>query len=216
MDPLLFDSPLPADLAEDGAWWSIYERSFPQEEREPRDVILRSLEATVGLAFRARRASVTIAIATTHLLLHPPAAFLVYLAVDPQHRRSGVGAAMLEFAWSESAERLRKRGHDPLGLIWEVDPPGMAEDPTEETQRHRRVAFFQRQGGLLLSRPYHQPPVNGTRAVPMRLMMRPAPGLAPPARPVIEALVHAIYFEKYGAINRLPDQTLQDLLSVPA
>jgi hypothetical protein len=83
----------------------------------------------------------------------------------------------------------------------------------EELLRRRRVLFFQRQGGAILSRPYRQPPVNGTEPVPMQLMYRPSRGVTMPDAATVEALVRAMYFEKYGWVNGIPSQTLQGLLT---
>lgn len=181
-------------LAKDQAWWDIYRESFPDYEREPADVILESLRRGAGLAFRSRRNTTTIGIATTHLLLNPAAVFLVYLAIASPHRGAGLGHELLEFAWSTSAAGLRERGREPLGMVWEVDPV------------EGRLAFFQRHGGVLLPRPYLQPPVNGVEPVPMQLMFRPSGNGKLPDAPATEALVQAMYREKYEAVNgvRLP------------
>lgn len=208
----ILDCPSAEELAEDQRWWAIYVDSFPPEEREPQSVILDSLRASVGFAFRARLRGRTVGIASTHLLLQPAAAFLVYLAIDEQQRSSGYGGSLLEYAWSASAKRSRERGYSPLGLIWEVDIPGAAATPAEKLLRQRRVAFFQRHGGILLPHIYRQPPVNGTEAVPMQLMFRPAPGVPPPGDQTIDALIRAMYLEKYGTVNKLPRKTLEDLL----
>jgi hypothetical protein len=68
-DETRFDCPAADELAEDKESWRIYEESLPAEEREPIDVILDSVRRSVGAAVRARRAGVTVGIATTHLLL---------------------------------------------------------------------------------------------------------------------------------------------------
>jgi hypothetical protein len=198
-----------ADLAGDPDWWRIYEDSFPPAEREPAEVVLRSLRASVGLAFRAHQDGVTVGIATTHLLLRPAAVFLVYLALDRARRNAGLGGTLLEYAWQTSARRLEEQHSPPLGLVWEVDDPTAAVGQAEDLLREGRIAFFRRHGGVELPRPYRQPPVNGTETVPMRLMFR---GSAVPDALGIEALVRAIYFEKYGAVNQVPEEILQDLL----
>ena len=210
-DDIRFDCPAADELAEDKESWRIYEESLPPEEREPSEVILDSLRRSLGAALRARHAGVTIGIATTHLLLDPAAVFLVYLAIDSRYRDAGNGAILFEYAWSSSEGQLRGRGYNPLGLIWEVDDPKEAGNPNEELLRRRRIRFFQRQGGAILSRPYLQPPVNGTEPVPMQLMYRPSQGASMPDAVTVEALVRAIYFEKYGGVNGVPSQTLQSL-----
>jgi len=198
-------------LTADEAWWQIYEDSFPAAEREKQEVIVRSIDRGVGMAFRRRRQGVTIGLATTHLLKDPAAVFLVYLAVDSNQRNQGTGGELLQGAWEAGAERLSQQGLEPVGLIWEVDRP----EPTagDAGARLRRIAFFERHGGKLLDRPYMQPSLDGTTPVPMRLMLRPAGGNGIPERETIESLVRAMYFEKYGAINEIDGSTLEDLLT---
>jgi hypothetical protein len=211
-----FDCPTADELAGDKESWRIYEESLPPEEREPFEVILGSLRRSLGTALRARRGGATVGIATTHLLFDPAAVFLVYLAIDNRCRDVGIGTMLFEYAWSSSEGVLRRRGYNPLGLIWEVDDPREAGNPGEELLRRRRIRFFQRQSGLILSRPYRQPPVNGTEPVPMQLMYRPSHGVTMPDATTVEALVRAIYFEKYGGVNGIPSQTLQGLLTLPS
>lgn len=199
------------ELRVDEAWWRIYDDSFPPHEREPRDVILESVLRRVGMAIRARRDGVTSGLATTHLLKDPAAVFLVYLAVARTERNRGLGAELLEGAWKAGADRLRTEGLQPLGLVWEVDPPQVAAG-AEAGERQRRIAFFQRRGGKLLQRSYVQPPVDGIAAVPMRLMLRPTEGEEPP-KETVDALVREMYFEKYGAINGIDRSILEGLLT---
>ena len=198
------------ELRVDENWWRIYEDSFPASEREPAEVILESVLRGVGMAFRLRREGMTFGIATTHLLRDPAAVFLVYLAVAHGERGRGAGRELFEAAWESGAARLRSEGLPPLGLIWEVDPPDPAA--ADAGARRSRIAFFQRNGGQLLGRPYRQPPVNGVTAVPMSLMFRPVEGEGTPSPKEIEALVRAIYFEKYEAINKIDTSILDNLL----
>jgi hypothetical protein len=199
------------ELGVDEAWWRIYEDSFPAAERESRDVIVKSIVQGVGMAFRARRLGATIGLATTHLLNDPPAVFLVYLAVAPGERSQGTGGEVLESAWEVGVRRLIGQGLQPVGLIWEVDPPNSTAG--DAGARMRRIAFFERHGGKVLDRPYQQPPLDGTTPVPMRLMLRPAVDREVLAAQTVEALVRAMYFEKYGAINGIDQRVLEGLLA---
>ena len=208
----MIDSPGADELAADRDWWNIYDTSFPLEERESREVILESVRSSKGMAFRVRPGGRTIAIATTHLLQTPPAAFLVYLAVDANYRDGGHGGRLLDYAAAKSADRLRELGSEPLGMIWEVDPPGVASDHAEEALRRRRIAFFQGRGGVLLPRAYWQPPLDGGAPVRMQLIFRPENDSPPPDPATVEALVRAMYFEKYGAMNAIPRHVLEELL----
>jgi hypothetical protein len=96
-------------------------------------------------------------------------------------------------------------------LIWEVESIDQPAGCEELKNRERRIAFFRRHGGRLLLRPYFQPPVNGPVPVPMSLMYRAAEGDAAPDAVLIDRLVCAIYFEKYGAINGIPSDILHQL-----
>ncbi len=207
-----FDCPAAEALAQDHLWWEIYRDSFPANQREPAEVILDSLRKQVGLAFRVRVNGATAGLATTHLLREPPAVFLVYLAMDRGRRSAGLGGALLEYAWARSAARLRQRGLEAIGLIWEVDAPHPGGEAAETSLRERRIAFFRRHGGAVLERPYLQPPLDGITPVPMQLMFRPAENTGALDAAAVKALVYAIYFEKYRAINQIPQATLQRLL----
>jgi hypothetical protein len=201
------------DLVRDQSWWEIYQDSFPANEREPEGVILESLRNRVGVAYRARSNGATVGLGTTHLLLEPAAVFLVYLAAGREHRGEGLGADLLELAWRDSTARLVDLGLKPQGMVWEVDPPDFPADPAQMTLRKRRIAFFQRHAGVPLNRPYFQPPLAGGDPVPMQLMFRPGANMPLPDGEMVRALVKAIYLEKYGAINKIPESTLTELLA---
>ncbi len=202
-----FESVGIAELAQAPEWWKIYTDSFPPEEREPATVILDSLATGAGLAFRARRGGATVAIATTHLLLRPAAVFLVYLAVESGSRGAGTGGRLFQYAGAVSARRMSESGVEPLGIIWEVDLPDRS---AADDCHRRRISFFERHGGVLLPSPYRQPPVNGSESVAMRLMFRPAAGIMPDSA-TIQALIRAMYFEKYGGVNRIAAEALERL-----
>ena len=210
------DCPSADELVADRRWWSIYEESFPSSEREPPVVILDSLRRGLGLAFRARQRGVTVGLATTHLLVDPPAVFLVYLAIAPDRRGRGAGGALFQEAWRESSACLVQRGLAPLGLIWEVDPAEPGVPSVEVDVRARRLAFFRRQGGVLLPRPYAQPPVDGIAPVRMQLMFRAPPGGRLPSLDLEKNLIRAIYFEKYSALNGIDQAILRVLLEQDA
>jgi len=193
----LIDCELVASDAVDADFWRLYDGAFPAEEREPREVILGAARSGAGVLARAHEGGRTVALASAHQLLDPEALFLVYLAVAPELRGRGVGKRLFEFTcgnWSQ--------------VIWEVDLPERAGDDLERARRLRRVRFFEHTGGRPLAHPYAQPPLGPELPpVPMLLMARPQPD----AR-LTERLVRAIYFEKYGRQNRIPEATLHALL----
>jgi len=209
---LFFTSLTASDLLSDGSWWEIYNEAFPLTEREPPQVIVSSLEMGVGQAFAARSNSKTIAIATTHLLKNPPAVFLVYLATKKRLRGRGSGGELLEHAWKSGCQKLSEQGFLVTGLVAEVDAPDQSDDREEKHVRERRIAFFARHGAELLARAYTQPAVDGTTTVPMRLVFRPAEGFESTDSTFTDALVRAIYLEKYHAANGIAKESLTSLL----
>ena len=196
-------------LSRDQGFWNIYRGSFPACEQEPEAVIATSVRLKTGMAFRSVLSGATIAMATTHLLRRAPAVFLVYLAVDAGQKGRGTGGNLLEFIHADA--RLSAPGG--LGLVWETERPEDAGDESERTVRERRLAFFQRHGAVVAARDYRQPALDGVAPVPMNLLFRPAePGSSlEPAH--IQALIRAIYFEKYGELNGISTRHLEDLLA---
>ena len=174
------------EVESDAPLWALYDTAFPAEEREPRSVTHAGLERGLVDVLRLRSTGETLGFAIVHRLVEPEAAFLVYLAVAPNARGKGLGAALFE----EVARRSRG------GVVWEVDRPAMASDAAERALRERRQRFFERLGGRIVFSDYLQPALHGPSPVPMALMAFGAALSAP-----VEALVHALYFEKYAALN---------------
>jgi GNAT superfamily N-acetyltransferase len=204
------DLPTVAALSADAAWWELYVAAFPPAEREPPAVILRSIDGGGGAALRARSDGRTVGLATIQLLRRPAVVFLVYLAIDDSLRGRGMGGRLLEAAWEAGRSRFLEAGTTTIGMVWEVDIPRQTPAGDAGCAESRRVRFFQRHGGRLLAEPYFQPPVNGTVPVPMQLMYRPAD--AQTGVPSAADVVRAIYFEKYGPANGIPDGVLSRLL----
>jgi len=198
----------PAPLRADEEFWRLYQASFAPAEREPAEVIVRSIERGPGFVLRAQAEGRTIGLATGQVLDGPAATFLVYLAVDPAWRSKHLGSALFEAADRLGASRLEDRGRKPTGIVWEIDDPAADVDATEVATRRKRLRFFENLGGTTLAVPYLQPPVDGTTEVPMLLMFRPCQERQSPDRDEISALIRAIYYEKYRAINEIPLTTI--------
>lgn len=210
MDALIFETLSIDQLDTDSDWWRIYDDTFPSTEREPRDVIRKSLRMGIGIAIRGQRSGRTIAIATLHLLRDPPVAFLVYLALDEHARGRGDGGRLFEFAFGVARDATQSG--EIRGMVWEVEIPQRAASNVEREQRERRIRFFERHGGQLLTGPYLQPPVDRIAPVPMRLMYRPSDDARIDA-PATASLIRAIYFEKYGNVNGIAHDVLGELLT---
>ncbi len=203
------------EVRADTRWQHLYATCFPPEETEPLDVIMKSLERDIAVALRARDGHETVGLSFVHMLESVPAGFLVYIGVDPDRRSKAVGSELFRASVRETETYLRRRGREPEGLIWEVDMPGQEGLPPDEREkRERRIGFFSRpeHGGQVLDASYMQPPLaEDAPSVPMHLMFRPsAPGMLPD-RPKLEAIVRAMYEEKYGAMNRISTEVLDEL-----
>lgn len=212
---ITIEAATPAELRDDAGFWQLYATSFAGAEREPAEVILRSVEQGPGFALRALADGRTVGLAAGHVLEEPAATFLVYLAVDPLWRSRHVGRALFDEADRSGAARLIERARVSSGIVWEIDDPSADVSPSERNVRQGRLRFFEKLGGRMLETPYLQPPVDGHTLVPMRLMFRPALGQELPAGAATEKLIRAIYFEKYHAINKIPSSTLERLARIP-
>ena len=203
----------PAELRDDAGFWQLYATSFATAEREPAEVILRSIEQGPGFVLRALADGRTVGLAAGHVLEEPAATFLVYLAVDPAWRSRHLGRALFDATDRSGAVRLIERGRVTSGITWEIDDPAADVNPSERNVRQGRLRFFEKLGGRMLETRYFQPPVDGHTLVPMRLMFRPAVGQDLPTGVATEKLIRAIYFEKYHAINKIPSSTLEGLVT---
>ncbi|WP_207420809.1 GNAT family N-acetyltransferase [Desertivirga brevis] len=195
------------NLREDHDWWMIYYYSFAAEERESELVILKSVATGTGMAFAAKDGNLTKGIATVHLLKEIGTIFLVYLAILPSERGKGIGSRFFRFIEKSATKKLENLGLEPLGMVWEVQKSEFALD-NHSNESDLRRAFFEKNGGSLLSSRYVQPPVDGISFVEMDLMVKPK-GLI---HPHPNALVEAMYYDKYHGVNEIDKETLDRLL----
>lgn len=204
----------PHELIDHEDWWQIYESSFPPEEREPREVLIRGANPELGRVIEAQCDGKTVGIATLSFLKTIQAIFLVYLAVRNDIRGEGIGKYLFKEACNISTGSLAEQGYSPCGVIWEVEMPNETGiTPAQQTLRKRRIEFFERLGGELLTMDfqYHQPPLEGgLSAVPLDLMAYRLNGsvLFPDAHEIVKS----IYQEKYVAINKIEQKVVDQLL----
>src|SRR4030095_1386358 len=133
--------------------WSIYESSFPPDERgslAQQEALLK--EPAYHLIAAYENDSLMGFISSWELDF----TFIEHVAVKEHLRDRGAGTKLLHAFLSE-----RKK------VILEVEPP-------ENDLKKRRIAFYKRIGFRLNSFPYLQPPYGpGKSAVPMALMSYP-------------------------------------------
>jgi len=209
---IAYESETAQELARDTEWWEIYHDSFPAGERESREVILLGVHHGVSLAIRAKSGDKTVGLANIHLLQEPASVFLSYIAVIPSMREHHIGAALFEHAWQIGRDALLRKTKSPIGYVWEVEDPALAANAEQKTQRDKRLHFYKKLGGVILTERYMLPPFSETAvATPMLLMFRPETGMPLPAGKEITALIDTIYYEKYAAVNGVATQLLDTL-----
>jgi GNAT superfamily N-acetyltransferase len=208
--PRLRGSPF---LLREGGWGvrfrsqleAIYLASFPLEEQAPFDRLLDGAARGLSDLYIARSEDTVLGFAFVAALSDANIGFLTYLAVDEAHRGGGVGGALFDFALAQTAARGQ------AGLIWEINDdaePGISE--AEHAKRLRRIAFYQRHGGTLVSsvRRYLIPSaIEGDAPLPARLMWASSDGHPlPPGR--ITAYVTSMFRTGYGDRHEALLQTI--------
>ena len=143
--------------------WNAVERllvaSFPQEE-------LGSLSDLFASLFKPDRtlwvnSTTDVRVVAVMCDLNTPSrdALLEFLAVDPHQRSSGIGSCFLRSLMDQS----------PMSIVLEVEDPDVFRTP----EATRRVAFYERLGGILLpcGTGYAMPNLaTGRGRLPMRLI----------------------------------------------
>jgi hypothetical protein len=202
------------ELKADEGWWKIYKKSFPPNELEPDEVIKESVRRDVGLALSARRGEDTVGMSFGHLLESPAATFCVYIAA--QEKRKGTGSKLLEALDEIGGEKLRGKGLDYNGTIWESDEPHEGGISTEEQRvRLDRLKFFKKNGGIVLPQRYFQPDLENIDEMGdpvLMLLMHLSDGGEIPDTSLVERLVKAMFREKYGEINGVTEKARADLM----
>lgn len=189
------------ELLNDWEWWGIYELCFPSEEREGKEIILKSL-GEAGKAVCLKYNSETIGIATFQYLPSIQSYFMIYFAIGQKHQGQKLGPYFLNLIFNY----ISKEQDFLNSLIWEVEKP--CGDAGVEIQQ-KRILFFEKSGAELLDVQYTQPPVDGKTLVPMHLMQKKYRQEILP----VSDIVNAIYFEKYAKVNGIGEDILNKLLS---
>eukprot|EP01012_Entosiphon_sulcatum_P008223 TRINITY_DN1438_c0_g1_i1.p1 TRINITY_DN1438_c0_g1~~TRINITY_DN1438_c0_g1_i1.p1 ORF type:complete len:441 (-),score=60.25 TRINITY_DN1438_c0_g1_i1:570-1892(-) len=202
------------ELEDDKLWWEIYEKSFPEVEREPPEGILLESER-FGRVYRIRLNGNTAGLAVVHFLQEVPCGYLLYLGVTPSFRSLSLGSKLFSFVFDDVETAYQSAGKECLGLVWEVDPPWNADDVEERETRERRVRFYERLGAADFGGSYLQPPLRGGSPVPMTLMFRPCGQInAFPEPPQLLAIIRAMYWESFHGVNGVPLSVVEELFKM--
>lgn len=103
-------------------------------------------------------------------------------------------------------------------MVVEVDMPGQSDITADEKKkRENRIHFFESRGGLTFMphMRYAQPPLqDGAPPVPMNLMIHKGANGAVPDDATMWEVVEQMFVQKYGKVNGIKKQTLDDLLKL--
>lgn len=143
-------------------WLDLYQTAFPMEEQVLVSAVLRAFrqekqeldavlvgESFLGLTWVERAAKYAV---------------LWYVAIAESQRRHGYGGRVLELL------KTRAKQEGAKVLFLEVEQPELAPDP--ELAR-RRIAFYQRHGGLLIEGAAYRSRTGWQPDIPMHLIAIP-------------------------------------------
>ncbi len=164
-------------------WLDIYEEAFPQYERSPVSSHLEDLyrEPISGEARKHRMVTLDaegkiVGMARYTYKPELGIVYLIYFAVAADQRNQGIGA--LQFA--ELQRRIRLAYPDVPFFTWEVEREDKTRSQAGKELAARRVAFYKRQGGHLLTGTGHAIRNRPTdRRLPMDVMYYPLLAVAP-------------------------------------
>ena len=167
--------------------------SFPPNERGDFDEWLAEISAGDKWLYTATIDDALVGYATILPGIAPRVYFLEYLAVAREHRNAGIGGQLLRHL----ARELRGKAS---GLIWEVESPDIGT-PDERKIRARRIAFYARNGGMLIdcAPRFRAPNLAGGEPVEEKLMWLSLNGNdAPPRGEALRECIVGILTRDYG------------------
>ena len=99
--------------------------------------------------------------------------YFVYIAVLKGKRKSGIGQMLVRTAQAQCRVDAVATGGELDAIFFECERPELAEGE-ERAWREKRLAFFEKRGGVIVSRTYSQPALSETyEPVPLYLLAYP-------------------------------------------
>jgi GNAT superfamily N-acetyltransferase len=207
---------------------ALYEQTFPDEVREPDEVLLRGVSVNTELSPNAfhflialNEQQEVVGFSTAHYLADVQFGFVVYLLVNPAIRSRGLGGHLLAHMQNLLKGDAARFGTSLRGVILETEKEADAHTEVERAECRRRNRFFNRQGyGRVESVFYVQPPLRETTSeVSLHLYVHLQADQRPLTGEELRRVVHAMYEQKYSKINHVDSRTLRTCekqLRVPA
>ena len=169
--------------------FEIYESSFPANERQTLEKLKIRLKEDKEVLFAAKINDEVVGIGFLFDLLGSDFLLLDYLAVKERNRGKQIGEKLFGFLKDYANQ-------DHKHLLMEVDDPEFGND---KKQRHKRVAFYQKNGALVLEGvKYIWPALDGTNPTEQILMVVPGNSKSEFSGEEIKDLVKRLYAELYG------------------
>ena len=175
----------------------IAEESFPPEEREPCQSLIKTIQEARSILYTASVKNSIRGFTKLTPLKKTNIYLMEYLAVETRSRNQGIGRKILHFIKNDL------KAVKGLGLILEVETPEVSGSEEREF-RQRRIRFYQRNGALMVldGGTYRMPNLTGEGSLPMRLMWLPInAGSKPPSNFTLVELFTLIFTETYGGIK---------------
>jgi GNAT superfamily N-acetyltransferase len=158
------------------AWLDLYQTSFPLYEQMLVGSINRILRAKENgeslddhLVAVLDKDSSVIAMAWYEVIRSCDAAALWYLSITPDARGTGIGTQV----YGEIIRRVREESPLLNAILFEVEDPVNAHSLQDQEDARRRIAFYLRNGALLLDGIRYTQSVGWQPPVDMRLMVHP-------------------------------------------
>jgi ribosomal protein S18 acetylase RimI-like enzyme len=185
------------------AYLDIYQRSFPLGEQMLVSGLNRTLRGIESGEDTESRMIVALepdgqVVAMAHFEMGSAerAAALWYLAVAPELRCAGLGSAVYRHIVGALAQ-----GSEPaVALVFEVERPDRAHDDAQGVLADRRIAFYRRQGALLLTGVDYIQSVGWQPPVEMHVMVHPFRGMTPDEAFVLARAVLGDAVESIGPL----------------
>lgn len=155
-------------------WLDLYEIAFPPEERVPVSWFLRLIgDKRQGASPNSHIQAVLdgsgcfVGLLRYDLCDQPGVAYLWYIAIVPEARGAGIGAA----CFNEVVRRASEAGL--RAVLFEVEIPDHFDDPNRRDNARRRIEFYRRLGALLLTGTSYIQRVPNQPEIPLHIMVRP-------------------------------------------
>lgn len=156
----------------------LYERSFPEEERNGFDEMIAALGGPPEADGRPRliiavRDDALLGLSFFKYYREAEIGYLWYICVDLETRGSGIGTKLYQDSVAALIQAARESGGRIKGIIFEVERLDSEAHPVIGDPI-RRVKFYERLGArLILGYDYRQPPKPPHGPVPLQLMFHP-------------------------------------------